>query len=75
MDWQVERLRLTAFINHKADPEDYKVWKDIFDEHPDESVILRKEQRLQEQGAFNGHHLIMQLQPFRFDWIFLKEKN
>lgn len=69
--WQVENLRLTAFLPVESNAEPSKWWMDLIG-YPPESVLSRpKAGRHQEVGPFEGRKLLLQVQPERVDWLFV----
>jgi hypothetical protein len=68
-DWLVQTLRLTAFptqVNQITEP---KWWTDLFPEPPDKSLSKPKINTFQQEGSFENGRMVLNIQPFRIDWI------
>jgi len=67
--WQVENLRLTAFLPTEAKVEPAKWWTDLVGYPPETVVSHPKVGRYREEGLYEGRKLSLQVQPGRVDWL------
>ncbi len=66
--WQVESMRVTAFLGDVVSIERLSWWDD-FVGFPPETVVSRpKSGQYQAHGDFEGRRLMLQIQPGRIDW-------
>lgn len=68
--WQVELLRLTAFISPAVEIGEPDWWKVVVGEEPETKVSKAKIGEHQQVGPFQGGRLILRIQPARVDWLF-----
>lgn len=69
--WQVESLRITAFLVSPVDIENINWWEEVVNSKPELDQINRKVgQRVQEGGYSNGV-LGLSISPQRVDWRFV----
>lgn len=69
-DWEVETLRLTAFINEVPRPEDITWWNDLFGEEAESTVSKPKQGKRKDEDIFEGGKLVLSCLPNRIDWLY-----
>ena len=67
--WQVQLLRLTAFLNPETEINHSSWWLDAVGESPDTQVTEPKSGKRKEEGTFEGGKLVLTVQPGRTDWV------
>ncbi len=69
-DWEVETLRLTAFVNEEIRPENITWWNSLFGEEADSTESRPKQGIRSDEGIFEGGNLKFTSQPSRIDWLY-----
>ena len=75
-DWQVENLRLSAFLVFPINPEEMHLWKELMGESPDQIRNLPQQQLVTEDGPYLTGQLHVTVRNNRIDWkLFHNPKN
>ena len=75
-DWQVENLRLTAFLVSPVIPEEMHLWKSLMGKVPDQIRNLPQQQLVTEDGPYLTGRLHVETSNNRIDWkLFHDPKN
>lgn len=67
--WQVQQLRLTAFVQQNDRSKEEEWWSSLFGVPPETRTVRANEGLFQDEGPFKGGRLTMLAQPGRMDWI------
>lgn len=68
--WEVETLRLTAFVNEEIRPENITWWNSLFGEEADSTESRPKQGIRSDEGIFEGGNLKLTSRPGRIDWLY-----
>ena len=75
-DWQVENLRLSAFLVSPVNPEEIRLWEELMGEVPDQIRSLPQQQLVTEDGPYLTGRLHAEASNNRIDWkLFHDPKN
>lgn len=66
---RIESLRLTVFLAPSVHVEEPTWWADLTGSQPETRNSRPGRRELQEGGTFQGHSLVLSVQPGRIDWI------
>ena len=70
--WQTQLVRLTAFPTAAAELQELNWWKELIGNHPEVRESRPSKGELRESGPFDEGKLLLQVQPLRVDWHFMK---
>ncbi len=74
-EWQVESLRLSAFLVNTIDPEQKHFWESLVGNMPDELRSQPQQQLVTEEGPFLNGRLRVEVRRNRFDWRLVHDLN
>ena len=75
-DWQVENLRLSAFLVSPVNPEKMHLWEELMGKVPDQIRNLPQQQLVTEDGPYLTGRLHVEVSNNRIDWkLFHDPKN
>ena len=74
-DWQVESLRLSAFMVDVIDPAKTRCWESLVGKIPDELRSQPQQQLVVEEGPFLNGRLLVEARRNRFDWRLIHDLN
>ena len=67
--WQVERLRVTAFLSPMAQVQEPTWWRDLVGEPPEMRMTRPRQGGSQEAGIVAPGKLILHIEPTRIEWL------